>query len=79
MAKYWVEKRQGTEKLEGGTGIFALRDASHIQFPYVVMSGFSVSALGELFALCCSKRDADTVATALNTIAERVVASDRDK
>lgn len=66
QAVYWIERRTGPTRLESDTSMMALEDVRLESFPYIVLTSVSLSALGELFCVCRSKRIAEAIAKAMN-------------
>lgn len=62
---YWAEARAEGDRLVSGTSMPCLRDVDIKQWPWVVVTEKSISALGELVCLCVHKKDADMIADRL--------------
>jgi len=67
--KYWAVKRSGPgDGLTDGSNVFNLQDADFNQFPWVVMTSKSISALGEMICVCPRQSNAEEIANALNSM-----------
>lgn len=59
---YWAEPRAEEDRLLSGISIPGLMGVDVQQWPWVVITTKSVSALGQLVCLCADRKNADEIA-----------------